>query len=212
MDHIFSPEELQTFASYEKIAVERAKRRSDSQWWQNKFDYFKALVPAGHIIDIGCGNGKDAPLFSSSSDYQYVGVDISPAMLALTKEHAPQSIFMRMNIYCLAFKPACFDGFWATASLLHIPKYNISCALQEIRRIMKQRAVGFIALREGHTEEMVTTDMCGDNRFYAFYHQHEFRCLLEDNGYEVVRMGRDWREYDPHNPHSMWLFYFVRVL
>ena len=213
MDTLLSSPELQTLASYEKIAAERAKRRSDPEWWRSKFDYFKTLLPEGLIVDIGCGNGQGALLFSMHRNYQYVGIDLSPAMLALTKQYAPHAAFMRMNMHALYFKPSSFDGFWAAASLLHIPKSSIASVLTEIRRVMKSGAIGFIALKEGDSEGMIVKeDLFGDNRFYAFYRLETFRHILEKNGFVVTRRGRDLREYDGKDPHSVWLFYFVRAV
>ena len=211
MDTSSSHRELQTLASYEEIAIEGAKRRSNAEWWRSKFDYFRTLAPRGWIVDIGCGTGKDAWLFLSGDAYRYIGIDFSPAMLALTGQYAPQSLFMRMNMHALGFQSASFDGFWAAASLMHIPKSRIASVLAEIRRVVKSGAAGFIALKEGDTEEMVIKDLPGDNRFYAFYRPVEFQALLEINGFTIVRMGRDLREYDGKDSHRVWLFYFVRA-
>ena len=211
-NYALSPEELQTLASYEQIAAERAKRKSDVQWWRVPFHYFIKLLPAGLILDIGCGNGKDALLFRQSHAHRYIGIDMSPAMMTLARTYAPQSTFIRMNMHAMAFKSASFDGFWAAASLLHIPKYTVSSVLAEIRRVMKPCAIGFIALREGDSEEIVIGNLHGDNRFYAFYRSEEFEHILTNNGFEVIMADRDMREYDPVNSHSAWLIFLVRTL
>lgn len=211
-NYALSPEELQTLASYEQIAAERAKRKSDVQWWRVPFHYFIKLLPAGLILDIGCGNGKDALLFRQSHAHRYIGIDMSPAMMTLAQTYAPQSTFIRMNMHAMAFKSASFDGFWAAASLLHIPKYHISSVLAEIRRIMKPGAVGFIALREGDSEEMVIGNLRDDNRFFAFYRIQEFERILVDNGFEVIVANRDLREYNSQKPHNAWLTFFARTL
>lgn len=207
-----SPEEQQTLASYEKIAAERAKHRSNAMWWNTAYYYLTTFVPAGYILDIGCAHGRDALLFKQINTHRYIGIDISSAMLALARVHAPQSIFIRMNMRAMAFQSKSFDGFWAAASLLHIPKYNISSVLAEIRRVMKPGAVGFIALKEGDSEEMVIGTVRGDNRFYAFYRFQEFKRILTDNGFEVIMASRDLREYNSQKPHSAWLTFFARAL
>lgn len=208
-----SLQELQTLASYEEIAAERAKLKSNVWWWSAAYYYLTTFVPAGYILDIGCAHGRDAFLFKQSTAHRYVGIDISPAMLALARVHAPQSIFMRMNMHAMAFQSKSFDGFWAAASLLHIPKYNISSILKEIRRVMKPDAMGFIALKEGDGEEMVIGNLRGDNRFYAFYQLEEFERVLANNGFEVIVASRDLREYNPTHPHkSVWLTFFARTM
>lgn len=209
-----SSQELQTLTSYEQIAAERAKHRSNAMWWNDAYHYFTTFVPTGYILDIGCAHGRDATLFKQNNTHHYVGIDISPAMLALARSHEPQSLFIRMNMHTMAFKSASFDGFWAAASLLHIPKYNISSVLAEIRRVMKPGTIGFIALKEGDSEEMVIGNFRGDNRFYAFYHLEEFEHILINNGFEVIVADRDLREYDRNhtNPHNVWLTFFARTL
>ena len=116
-------------------------------------------------------------------------------------------------MYELGFQSGCFDGFWAAASLLHIPKSQIAKPLAEIKRVVKQGGIGFIAIREGYTEEMVIRmrDICSDSRFYAFYHQDEFCQLLQENGFEVLKKYRDLREYVKNPvPRNVWLTFFVR--
>ena len=213
MDYdLLSAQELQTLASYEEIAAERAKHRSDAMWWNGAYHYLTSFVPTGCILDIGCAHGRDAVLFKQNNTHHYVGIDISPAMLALAHSREPQSVFMRMNMHTLGFKSASFDGFWAAASLLHIPKYHISSVLAEIRRVMKPGAVGFIALREGDSEKMVIGNLRGDNRFFAFYCLEEFEHILTDNGFEVIMADRDLREYNSQKPNNAWLTFFARIL
>lgn len=212
-----SSQELQTLASYEEIAAERAKHRSNAMWWNTAYHYLTTFVPTGYILDIGCAHGRDALLFKQVNTHRYVGIDISPAMLTLACLHAPQSVFIRMNMHAMAFKSASFDGFWAAASLLHIPKYAVPSVLGEIRRVMKTGAIGFIALKEGEGEEMVIGSLRGDNRFYAFYHLEEFERILIENGFEVIMTHRDLREYDRHHANlhmepNAWLTFFARVL
>lgn len=208
-----SLQELQTLASYEEIAAERAKHRSNALWWYGAYYYLTTFVPAGYILDIGCAHGRDALLFKQNNAINYIGIDISPTMLTLARQFAPQSVFIRMNMSKMAFQSASFDGFWAVASLLHIPKYRISSVLAEIRRVMKPGALGFIALKEGDGEEIVIGNFRGDNRFYAFYQLEEFKRVLADNGFEVIVASRNLREYDPAHSHkSVWLTFFVRTL
>jgi len=211
---ILSPEELLTLASYEQIGAQRAKRRSDIYWWGEKFCHFAEFIGYGLILDIGCGHGNDAIMFEQDALYRYIGIDMSWTMMKLARTQAPNALFTQMNMYQLGFQSQCFDGFWAAASLLHIPKSRINAAFMEIKRVMKPDAIGFIALREGDTEEMVIKDLRGDNRFYAFYRQEEFFCVLKRNGFEVLHADKDMREYESAKPniHNAWLTFIVRCL
>lgn len=208
--HELSPQELETLESYERIAGERAKWRSNVNWWRASYYYLTSRVPTGRILDLGCGNGQHALLFAQDPAHRYVGIDISPAMMNLARHAAPESDFARMNMYQLGFPSATFDGFWAAASLLHIPKSKIASVCAELRRVMKPQSIGFIAMRYGNSEEMVIGNLSGDNRFYAYYGEQEFCRVLERNGFEIIISGSDFREYDESNPHTIWLTFFVR--
>lgn len=210
--HELSLQEQETLQSYERIAVERAQRRANSNWWRVAYYYLTSHVRAGHILDLGCGNGPAALLFAQNPAHHYVGIDISPAMMNLTHTYAHGFDFARMNMYQLGFPSAMFDGFWAAASLLHIPKSRITSILAELRRVMKQKSTGFIALRCGNSEEMVIGNLSGNNRFYAYYGQQEFCHILEHNGFEIIISGSDFREYDGTDPHTIWLIFFVHTL
>ena len=214
MESFLSPQELETIAAYQRIAHARAQQRNDPQWWSAGFQHFTRTLPSGRILDVGCGHAQNASIFATYG-YRYIGIDISPAMLALARQYEPHAMFARMNMHQLGFSDACFDGFWAAASLLHIPKSQVTRPLKEIKRVVRQRGIGFICLREGDTEEMVIKNLRGDNRFYAFYRQEEFCRILAENGFEVIGAGRDLREFnatEPKDTHNVWLTFFVRNL
>jgi len=176
--------------------------------------HFAQYIGKGKILDIGCGHGNGALIFKEDTVYSYIGIDISSAMMKLARTNAPNAMFARMNMYQLGFLSQCFDGFWAAASLLHIPKSRINAAFTEIKRVMKPGAIGFIALREGDTEEMVIKNLRGDNRFYAFYRQEEFSRVLQQNDFEILHADKDMREYESAKPdiHNVWLTFIVRNL
>ncbi|MBI5152872.1 MAG: class I SAM-dependent methyltransferase [Parcubacteria group bacterium] len=208
---MLSPEEQKTLESYAKIAKERAKTHSNPNVWRNEFEEFRKFLSRGSILDVGCGNGRDAPLFIES-EYRYVGVDLSPEMIMCAREFAPSATFCEGDMYALPFPQDSFDGFWASASLLHIPKRNITKVLQEIKRVVKIGGIGFFAIKEGNGERMVEGRYGGDERFFAFYGQTEFADVLQKNGFEILKQKRDLREYNTPDSTDVWLCYWVRSL
>ena len=128
------------------------------------------------------------------------------------RELLPNADLRKMDMYSLDFPPHSFNGFWAAASLLHIPKMNVVKVFQQIKNIVKSGGVGFFAVKEGEDERMVKGSLEGDERFFAFYKEDEFLKLLQENGYEVLEHSRDMREYNPPKNLTVWLLYFVRLL
>lgn len=199
----------ETRKTYDKIAEHYSKANS-YQFWVGELERFRELLSGKKIIDIGCGAGRDAAIFTREG-FDYTGIDASEAMLKIAKEVAPEGVYKQMDFFHLDFQDNSFDGFWAAASYLHIPKAEVGKALAEAERILKPGGVGFISLKErnGMEEGMIEQTYSSDkvSRFFAFYEKGEFERYLTSAGFELVGEATHF-EQDERN--TTWLGYFVR--
>lgn len=181
-----TPEEIQTQLAYNRLAADRNTTKGDPSTWKHEYELFSRLILYGRVLDLGCGGGRDALLLQSRS--LYVGLDLSQAMLAQARLLAPTELFVRGDMYTLPFTADSFQGCWAAASLLHIPKRRIRQVLAEIRRVTN--GICFIAVKEGDGEVMLSET--GDPslaRFYAFWRPKELAGVLSDSGFGVMQFG-----------------------
>lgn len=203
-----SDHKQQTKKTYDTIAAGYSAARFD-HFWVEEFEQYAALLPGRKVIDIGCGAGRDAAVFVACG-YDYTGIDLSQGMLKAATERVPQGVFRQMDFYKLDFADGVFDGFWAAASFLHVPKKDIDVVLQEARRVIKSVGIGFIALKEKTQldEGMIHEDRYGGiSRYFAFYTPAEFQKILQRNGFEVLKTGTH-REGDERQ--TNWLCFFVK--
>ena len=203
-------EERATLASYRLIAGARSAAHDMPEFWRPEFERFARLLPSGHVLDVGCGSGRDVGLFLQGG-YAYTGIDLCDEMLALARLRAPQADFRQMDMYGLEFLDGSFDGFWAVTSLLHLPKSRVDAALGEMRRVTVKGGAGLVIMKEGAGERMVRGPFDGDERFYAFYTLREFRTVLKRCGFTVLEAERDEAGGTPPNKPLVWLKYFVRT-
>ncbi len=168
-------------------------------YWQREMDKLHELLPGGKVIEIGSGAGKDASALIRMG-YDYAGTDASKGLIEVAKKRNPEAIFMNAAVDELDFPDDSFDGFWAAAVLLHIPKDRIDEALQSIKRVIKPGGYGFISMKAGAEER---TDPQTD-RWFAFYSQAGFGEALEKNGFEIADKETRKGEKDT------WLVYYVR--
>lgn len=160
MAESLTPEEAQTIESFDAIA-EQWNQLSPAHWKDRLwYRYTDRLPQPASIVDLGCGTGRDAAFFREDG-IRYVGIDLSFAMLRVASRNNPEAntgkeavSFLRMSMYELGFRDRSFDGFWATASLLHIPRERLPLVLSGVRDLLKPRGIGFISVPFGDSSGM----------------------------------------------------------
>lgn len=203
-----TPREQKTVRSYDANAREWIEKHSEPRYWGEEMNAFAALLPQGKVLEIGTGGGKDAKELLAKG-YEYVGVDVSAGLLKEARKNVPGATFLQQSVYDLDFPESSFDGFWACAVLLHIPKDRIDEALQNIRRVVRRGGIGFISLKRGKGERIEKDEAHTGGtgpRFFAYYSQAEFERILERNGFEVVNSA-----IRPVDKRTTWLIFLVKV-
>ena len=87
------------------------------------YEEFLAFLPDnGTILDCGCGSGRDTKFFSQQG-YNVTAIDGSTSLCQIAQDFSGQQIL------CMSFDQIPwenkFDGIWACASLLHLPKNQL---------------------------------------------------------------------------------------
>lgn len=201
-------EEEQTLKSYNANAKQWAQGHSDQDFWIEERKLFRKYLPKGKVLEVGAGGGRDAQKLISLG-YDYVGTDISEGLLEVARENNPGATFLAKSVYDLDFPEDSFDGFWASAVLLHVPKDSINLALQNIKKVIKADGIGFISMKQGEDELLLEEDRGVEGKFkrlFVFYSLDEFNKVLVDSGFEVLHS----RVHPPEGK-TIWLTYIVKV-
>src|SRR5512140_122033 len=84
------------------------------------YEEFLPLLPAGgYILDAGCGTGRDSAEFLKRG-FRVLAMDASKAMVARAAKRIGQPV-LNISFAQMQFDHE-FDGVWACASLLHVPR------------------------------------------------------------------------------------------
>lgn len=203
---------LATTKAYDRIAP-RYSRVHFKHFWVKEFDFFKRAVPGRKVIDIGCGAGRDATVFVKHG-FDYLGTDGSKGMLKVARRRVRRGKFRYMDFYKLRLPAHSFDGFWAAASLLHVPKNKIVQVLKGIQRITKLQGIGFISVKEkGSIGEafLPYPRNPGSYRYWSFYTKTEFAYILRKSGFRVIKFMKHL-EPEADGSKTTWLCFFVKTL
>ncbi len=168
-------------------------------WWKDEMTRFNEYLPSGRILEIGSGVGKDAEALIRLG-YDYTGTDASNGLLELARKRNPSATFIQRYAHEIDHSLGEFDGFWASAVLLHIPRDEMRDSLLAISSVIKNDGVGFITMKEGEDERV--DEKTG--RLFTYYKEEEFRDVLESTGFSVLEVGR--RDTEKDN----WLIFYVK--
>ena len=177
-----------TRQTYGKIASQYGKDHSDIEEVAKYADFFVSNIE-GNILDIGCGPGRDSRYFEENGLFS-IGIDITPEFIAMAKENSPGSEFSQMDARYLAFPEGRFDGVWACASLLHLPREDMPMAIGEAYRALKDGGLLFVSLKEGSGERYV------GERYFSYYSENEITGILEDAGFTIVSVEKEKKKDD----------------
>jgi ubiquinone/menaquinone biosynthesis C-methylase UbiE len=195
--------ERQTLEKYDVSAKEWLDHSGGPDrpcFWQDELkEFVSRLGQTKLVIELGCGPATDGKYLSQSGEV-VLSTDYSETMLALAKELNPLGSYAKMDMQDLHLPDNLFDGFWATACLLHLE--NPEKALDEIIRVSKNGAVGFITIKDGEGEEINPKT----GYYFKYYHGLEFEGILYQNKFEVLATGTK-----AGSPGHDWLTYLVRV-
>lgn len=117
---------------------------ADMQEAQTRFR--SCLAPGARILDVGCGSGRDSKAFQEMG-YQVEALDASSAMVDAAAELCGWRPRM-MRVQDLEDTNA-YDGIWACASLLHVPRSELADVLGRLDRALRPGGVLYASFKLG---------------------------------------------------------------
>jgi SAM-dependent methyltransferase len=195
-----------TIAAYEKAPDAWAAYFDSGGGWPEELKQFKKFLPSGRVLEVGAGSGRDAKELIKLG-YDYVGTDVSEKLLDLARSNCTGAKFIKMSLYGLSF-PDKFDGFWASAVLLHVPKSRMHEALEKIKNNMNKGAIGFISIKDGDGEIVLEKEIDGleTKRFFSLWRKDEFENVLRDHDFKTLYYG-----HRLVTANTKWHMYIVRL-
>ncbi|QEN87078.1 class I SAM-dependent methyltransferase [Labrys sp. KNU-23] len=137
-----------TIAFYAEQASAYTMRGQVAQ--KHRLDQFLSHVaPGGSVLELGCGAGQD-------SEYMLAGgFDVTPTDGTAEIAHAAAERLGR-PVDVLLFEAIevreAYDGVWANACLLHVPRTNLSAIIGRIHRALKPGGVFHASFKAGEAE------------------------------------------------------------
>ena len=160
------------------------------------------------VLDLGCGPGHHSRVFLENG-FKIKGIDLSTEMIAIAQKEVLDGDFEVMDILDLKLESESFDGIWASASLLHIPKNKIKSVLKVLKRLLVQDGVLYISLKQGNGSEVIKDNRYhGVDKYYVYYQPEEINELLISVGFKIIeKEQKERRSFYDTNP---WIHIFSK--
>ncbi|EYE87471.1 type 11 methyltransferase [Fervidicella metallireducens AeB] len=133
--------------------------------------FLKYLSKDAHILDAGCGSGRDTKYFLDLG-FKVTAIDASKEMVKLSSNFTGQNT-LKVSFEEMDFENK-FDAIWACASLLHIPKTQMSEVLERFSNALKDNGIIFASFKYGDGQEIK------DGRMFNNYNEDTLKKLIND--------------------------------
>lgn len=194
----------ETINSYNRNAKEFSKKFQELMNIEKRYEFkkFISLLFGKEILDLGCGAGDHSDYFVKQG-LRVTSIDISKEMIEICKGKKLNAEIM--DIEDLKFEDNTFNGIWAVTSLLHIPKSKLPLVIDKLHKILKNKGVLYVCVKEGKGEGLIKDKEQNSQRFFSFWEKEELLKLFEGkfslNEFKKVKLG-----------HTIFLeFFFIKI-
>lgn len=140
---------------------------------------FLAQLPTqGRILELGCGSGRDAAMMLAQG-YLVEPTDGSPEMAS--QAEARLGCTVRVLPFQQLDAVAAYDGIWANACLLHVPRADLTDVLARVHRALAPDGLFYASYKAGHAE--------GRDQFGRYYNH-----LSADELAATYRNAAAWQD------------------
>lgn len=164
-----------TISHYDQNAFSYYEGTKDHDVSQNIDALLRAIKtePPFHILDFGCGPGRDLQTFTKLG-HVAIGLEGSQQAAQIARTKSGCEILVQ-DFFNLSLADNTFDGIFANASLFHIPNKILPKVLSNLWACLKPNGILFSSNPRGNNEEVWYGD-----RFGSYHDLESWRSFMTD--------------------------------
>jgi len=162
-----------------------------------QYDLFLPHLKEGaSILDAGCGSGRDSRIFLDRG-YRVEAFDASLEMVKAA------SALTGLPVRLLRFQEVAyqqqFDGIWASASLLHVPRAELSDVFGRLHRALRPGGILYASFKEREA------DFVSVKRTFTCFTEEALRPFIGQLGLFTIVDLQHSRDLRPGREEERWL-------
>ena len=185
---------------YKKHARAWTELRGNFLYEKAWLDHFLALIPQhSKILDLGCGSGKPIADYLIQHEHKITGVDSSDVMIEMAQQNFPEQHWLQADMRTIEFDHK-FNAILAWDSFFHLTPNDQRQMFRQFAQFAQQGTVLMFSSGPSHGEAI--GDLFGDALYHASLAPEEYRALLKQSGFKVIKMVAEDVECTGH---TVWL-------
>lgn len=143
--------------------------------------FLSYLFPKAHILDFGCGSGRDTKYFLDRG-YQVDAIDGSLELCRKASKYT--GINVKKILFQELDKKEKYDGIWASASILHVKRNELPDIIHRISLATKKDGIIYISFKYGDFEGE------RNGRYFTDMTENSMKELL--SSFPELRVEKQW--------------------
>lgn len=164
----------ETLQTWDKLASLYEEKFMDLSIYNESYDAFCTLVtrPMARILDVGCGPGNIARyLLHQRPDWQILGIDASPNMVALAKKNNPTAEFQIFNVRDLNQLRGEFQGIISGFCIPYLSPSESAGFIKNCSKILNPGGAFYLSFVDGNPDQSGFKLSSSGERCFFYYHQ-----------------------------------------
>jgi len=158
--------------------------------------FLKHLSKGAHILDLGCGSGRDSKYFIENG-YTVEAIDGSLELCkrasGLINQPVKHLLFQDLDYHNQ------FDGIWASASLLHVPLDELTIIFHKASAALKTNGIFYVSFKYGHYSGV------RNGRYFTDLTNDKVSEILKNIGYFQIVECHETDDVRPDRSNEKWI-------
>ena len=186
----------QTLSYYNQNAAQFSDSTQSLDFTSVQDKFLSFLPPQAHILDFGCGPGRDTKYFLDHG-FRTDAIDGSEEFCRIASEYTgipvKQMLFQELNA------SEEYDGIWACSSILHSTYDDLNDILMKLARALKQEGILYASFKYGDFEGM------RHGRYFIDMTEDKLQRILQET--DVFQIKEKWISSDvrPGRDDEKWM-------
>ncbi len=166
-----------TLDYYNKNAEKFNQETLDVDFEDKQNVLLKYLNQGDHILDLGCGSGRDSKAFTQKG-YRVTAIDGSKEICKIARKNIGQEVILK-DFKDIDYVDE-FHAIWACASIMHLPYSELEDIIYKISKALKTSGYLYSSFKYGNFEGEIK------GRYFTYFNEDKFKTLI--NKFEKLEL------------------------